>query len=268
MRRRVVCDTMVCISIVMHSILQPRSFLFVIIFMLFWGVSSMSVSASNIPIASTVELAGTELVEEGMVVVVLEEQVAYSVSSFADDPNVYGVTSKQPPVFFSTGTNTVPVISEGVAQVRVVSENGPIKRGELLVSASTPGSAMRAGDDDQHVFAIALEAYADTDSVGYIQAEIGVSKAQAERASQQKDEETQTDTTLFRGATAAVLVIGALFFVLYSFRSAIVQGVTSVGRNPRARIPIMTLSVANVLFALVLCVLIIFIAVAILVLPL
>lgn len=233
--------------------------------------------ASNIPIASTVALSGVVPTQEGVVIIANEETEQYMVSESAADPRVYGVTAAQPPVVFSTGTNTVPVITEGVALVQVVSENGAIERGDLLVTSATMGAAMRAGEEDRDVFAVALEAYDDSGEIGRIQADVGIAKALAERSAREAaqeaavsegDEETEGKSSVFRGVIAAVLVIGALFFVLYSFRSAIIQGVTSVGRNPRARVPIMTLSVASIVFALLLCALIIFIAVAILILPL
>lgn len=236
-----------------------------------------AVEANNIPIASTVALSGTVPTQEGVVIIANEEAEQYMVSEGAVDPRVYGVTAAQPPVVFSTGTNTVPVITEGVALVQVVSENGVIERGDLLVTSATEGAAMRAGEEDQNVFAVALETYDGGDEIGRIQADVGVANALAERnaresareaAATEGDEEAEGKSSVFRGVIAAVLVIGALFFVLYSFRSAIIQGVTSVGRNPRARVPIMTLSVASIVFALLLCALIIFIAVAILILPL
>lgn len=234
-----------------------------------------TVFASNIPIASTVVLQGPVSADEGLVVIADEEQASYALSAEAVDPRVYGVIAAKPPVVFSTGTNTVPVIAEGVAIVQVTRENGPIARGDFLVTADTPGMAMRASDEDQYVFAVALESFDGETDTGRIQAEVGADKAQAARsaareaaAASEGEGDPDKTTTIIRGAIAAVLAIGALFFVLYSFRSAIVQGVTSVGRNPRARIPIMTLSVANVLFALVLFAIIVFVAVAILVLPL
>ena len=187
---------------------------------LFLGCA-LSVSATNIPIASTVALESAVPVAEGVVIVADEEESIYTVSSSAADSRVYGVTAELPPVVFSTGTNTVPVITEGVTMVQVTDENGSIERGDLLVSAHTSGAAMRAGDDDVYVFAVALESYDGVDSIGQIQAEIGKAKALALRESQiasRTSAETEGDTenklTLFRGVVAAVLVIGALFFCI------------------------------------------------------
>jgi hypothetical protein len=40
--------------------------------------------------------------------------------------------------------DTVPVGVAGVIPTKVSAENGPIRRGDILVSASTPGHAMRS----------------------------------------------------------------------------------------------------------------------------
>jgi len=40
----------------------------------------------------------------------------------------------------------VPMGVVGVIPTKVSGENGPIQRGDLLVTSSTPGHAMRAGD--------------------------------------------------------------------------------------------------------------------------
>jgi len=42
------------------------------------------------------------------------------------------------------GMRAFPVTLAGCAPCKVTDENGPIKRGDLLTSSSTPGHAMRA----------------------------------------------------------------------------------------------------------------------------
>ena len=44
------------------------------------------------------------------------------------------------------GSQDLPIALSGQVYVRVTGENGPIVPGDLLVSSSTPGAAMRAGD--------------------------------------------------------------------------------------------------------------------------
>ncbi|HET7452283.1 MAG TPA: hypothetical protein VFL12_06045, partial [Thermoanaerobaculia bacterium] len=44
------------------------------------------------------------------------------------------------------GSPQVPLAVAGMIPVEVTGENGPIRPGDLLVSSSTPGHAMRAPD--------------------------------------------------------------------------------------------------------------------------
>ena len=249
---------------------------FLVLFMLLLNTAAVSVvHADSLPAASTVSLVDVAQVAEGMVVVAVESTEAYTTSTVIDDPQVYGTIAALPPVVFATGENETPVITEGIAFVQVSDEGGEIKRGDLLVSSSQPGVAMRAGETHQNVFAIALESLEG--NVGVIQAEVGAQRAQLLRSQQRelaaasvaKEEVIDPQKFSFiRGAVALVLVVGALGFLLYSFRLLLTHGVVSVGRNPRARGSIMTFSLANILFALILCAVVVFIAVAILVLPL
>ena len=235
-----------------------------------------STLANSLPTAETVTLEEVGTVSEGTVVVANEDTGTYRVSSSADAAAIYGVAAARPPVVYTTENNNVPVITEGIAFVRVTSSNGEIRRGDLLVSSEEEGVAMRAGESEQYVFAIALEPLVTGSGVGVIQAEVGSDRAQTLRNLQREQaaaalaetEGVESSFSWVRAVIATVIIVGGLFFVLYSFRSTIAHGVVSVGRNPRAKRSILTLSVANIVFALALCGVVVFIAVAILVLPL
>jgi hypothetical protein len=166
------------------------------------------------------------------------------------------------------------VVTDGIALIQVVVSNGVIQRGDLLVTSSTTGAAMRAGKEYEHVFAVALENYEPevTNQTGIIQADVSVERAmlalEAKRqAEMNTKDEPASPVSIVRAVIAAMLVVGGLFFILYSFRSTIKAGVVSVGRNPRARGSIVALAVGNLTFALILCGVVVFIAVAILILP-
>jgi hypothetical protein len=65
---------------------------------------------------------------------------------------VIGVYSTQPAVLAGAPDTDdplagIPVAITGIAPCKVSAENGPIQRGDLLVTSSTPGHAMRAGDN-------------------------------------------------------------------------------------------------------------------------
>jgi hypothetical protein len=65
---------------------------------------------------------------------------------------VIGVYSTEPAVLAGAHDTDdplegIPVAITGIVPCKVSAENGPIQRGDLLVTSSTPGHAMRAGDN-------------------------------------------------------------------------------------------------------------------------
>jgi hypothetical protein len=48
----------------------------------------------------------------------------------------------------------------GIVPVKVITQNGPIERGDLLVSSSIPGDAMKGTDRDRLVGAVIGKALA------------------------------------------------------------------------------------------------------------
>ena len=71
-------------------------------------------------------------------------------SDVANDTLVCGVVSTKPGVLLNAdpdaldGDRKVPIALSGRVPCRVVDENGPIRRGDLLTSSPIPGHAMRA----------------------------------------------------------------------------------------------------------------------------
>jgi hypothetical protein len=63
-------------------------------------------------------------------------------------------------------SDMVPMGVVGVVPTKVSAENGPIRRGDLLVSSSTPGHAMKGTDRDRMLGAIIGKALADFDGPG------------------------------------------------------------------------------------------------------
>jgi hypothetical protein len=232
------------------------------------------VLANTIQVSPTVSFVGADVAGEGSVVTVDSVEEQYSISARAHHDSVYGVTAAQPALVFQTGEQEVPVVTDGITYVQVSSQGGQISRGDFLVTAELAGVARKAADDESYVFAIALEDYQSdvADQIGFIQADVSVQRAvvalEARRQAQMSTTDTAPDPiSIVRAVLAVVLLVGGLFFVLYSFRSNIKAGVVSVGRNPRARSSIVALTIGNLTFALVLFAVVVFIAVAILILP-
>lgn len=224
--------------------------------------------ANEMPIASTVPIED-EAVEAGAVVRYSETDDTFTVTKTPRDAQVYGVVNERPALVFVTATTAVPVVTGGVSDVLVSTENGPVARGDVLTSASRTGYAMRADLEDRAVFAIALEG---TDADGLIEAEIGVEEARALQRERRADALEQTDdagliVSTARAALAAALVLGALGFVLYSFRSVMTSGVLSIGRNPRAKRSVMAATIGSMILAVILIAVVVFVAIGILVLP-
>jgi len=73
-------------------------------------------------------------------------------SSSPYDPRVVGVYSTQPGFVGGSSdeldnAGKIPLAVVGVVPVKASAENGPIAPGDLLVASSTPGHAMKAGDN-------------------------------------------------------------------------------------------------------------------------
>lgn len=104
--------------------------------------------------AESVAAAGShENYEPGDVLVIDENadrQVALSSEPYAT--NVAGVYSTKPGIIGSQHEmgeypeNEIPVAMVGIVPCKVSTENGPIHRGDLLVTSSTPGVAMKGTD--------------------------------------------------------------------------------------------------------------------------
>lgn len=259
------------------SVVTLATWMSLVSLLFFFPAGMFAQAQGTLPVATTIELQGGTGVA-GEVVIFNNDTNTYFVSETANDARVYSVTALSPALVFVTGSGTVAVVSSGLAHVQVNSEGGAIERGDLLTTSDTRGVAKKAAEDEENVFAIALESFPDGgQSQGTIAADIGIKQAQALRNAQLETSAKEVEPSLIakalpvstvRYAIATLIAVGALMFILYSFRSTIAKGVVSIGRNPKARMSIMTLAFGNILFALILCAVAIFVAIGVLVLPL
>jgi len=81
--------------------------------------------------------------EPGDVMVISSIPQTLEVSGSAYSLDVAGVISTEPAHLMNTDEDGLPLALSGRVPVKVTSENGPIAIGDLLVSSSTPGHAMR-----------------------------------------------------------------------------------------------------------------------------
>ena len=93
-------------------------------------------------------------------------------SQHAFDGAVVGVYSTKPAFVGDNSSDanlqSVPVALAGVVPVKVTSENGVVAPGDLLVSSSTPGHAMRAGENPAIGSVIGKALESDDESFGMI----------------------------------------------------------------------------------------------------
>ncbi|MFH1460366.1 MAG: hypothetical protein ABIG64_08390 [Candidatus Omnitrophota bacterium] len=64
------------------------------------------------------------------------------------DSHVAGIISQDPKLFLGDEQGKMPLALAGIVKCKVTNENGPIKIGDLLVSASLAGYAMQAAPDE------------------------------------------------------------------------------------------------------------------------
>jgi hypothetical protein len=97
-------------------------------------------------LAERVDINPNETVEAGDVMMVDPASPdRYQKSNQAYEPTVAGVISTNPTIIVGNGKTqqTAPLAMVGRVPVKYSEENGPIQRGDLLVSANTPGYAMK-----------------------------------------------------------------------------------------------------------------------------
>ena len=243
----------------------------------------MPVFAGNeVPVAVSIPVTGESIPVAGTVVSYDEEGDIYPISHLQAGYPPFGVVSERPVLILDTDLDmsTVPVVVQGVTRVRVTDIGGPISRGTILGSSDVLGVAQKADIKDDDVFAIALEeVFFGGQDESVVLVEVNVAKArliQEERRAELEDT-LITDpnssgrttgeiiATTARIAVAMIVAGVSLAFILYTFRSIWVNGVTAVGRNPRAQKSVMLMSIGSSVLLLVLAVFMVVVALAVLV---
>jgi hypothetical protein len=103
--------------------------------------------ADVLPVAGS----ASELEPGDVLVISKSQDRAVELSPKSFDTSVIGIYSTKPGFLGGVGLGTqvvngVPVALAGIVPCKVSAENGPIQRGDLLTTSSTPGHAMRAGE--------------------------------------------------------------------------------------------------------------------------
>jgi hypothetical protein len=197
--------------------------------------------------------------------IVSKNNQAYSPSSSAYDTAIIGVITVRPAVEIppkELPPGFSPVITSGIAQVRVNGQNGPINPGDPITSSDTQGVGMKAT------------------STGFI---LGISQ---EGATFNQTEETLIEVLIsprilytkptstpyvtrlrdnlslsaiaaieephvaFRYTVAGLVVLAALIFSFFSFTHLAKDSISAIGRNPLAQNMIKSGIVLNFIISL------------------
>lgn len=127
---------------------------------LYAGSATIGTPGSPGDLAERVDIAVDDTVEPGDVVIVdSENSDTYRRSQVAYEQSVAGVISTNPSLVIGFGQtqNTAVMALVGRVPIKVSTENGPIRRGDVLVTASSTGYAMRydsSKDDDAKIVGI------------------------------------------------------------------------------------------------------------------
>lgn len=229
---------------------------------------------SDLPLAETIPFADTA-VAVGTVIAQDEDTEGFTYAASAVSNQAYGVVATRPPIVLVTASNTVPVVTRGTTEVLVASTPS-LTRGDVLTLSETPGVATKATSTSEAVFAVVLEASTATTAPTqrvlanidrrHAEQAFAVATEQIGAATSSEEEEGPL-AAFWRPLIASLFAAGAIAFLLLSIRSILKNGITSVGRNPRAQRSVVVLAIASVLAVLLITAVILLTAIAVLVLP-
>jgi len=117
---------------------------------IYMDAPSPSVDAYGVPIEGhhvwdiSEGIAAVDCQAGDLVVISAEEDKILVRSRKKFSQNIAGVISEDPKIYMGPAQGKQPLALTGIVKCNAVTENGAIKKGDLLVSSSTPGYAMRA----------------------------------------------------------------------------------------------------------------------------
>jgi hypothetical protein len=171
----------------------------------------------------------------------------YLLSKTPYDPQIFGVVSLNPAVYYknTTAKNVTPVISSGEVLVRVSSKNGNINAGDFITSSSTPGVGEKVTDNG-YVLGRAQQAFisSNPNTTGLILVTMQPHFAQITNNIAHNvfsaftfglNEALNTPLGTIRYFVAGVITILSFYLGFRFFARASNRGVEAIGRNPLAK---------------------------------
>lgn len=167
-------------------------------------------------------------------------------TTFPYDSLVIGVVSRDAGIILSSNddTNSVPVIADGIVYVLVSTDQGDIKKQDLLTTSTIPGVAVKSRRSG-YVLGYALEDYSSNDpkKIGKIAVNLSLHyyNSRPTLAGTLTDilkiallPSDSSPAPIFKYIVAALVVLGSFALGFISFGRTAAKGVEALGRNPSA----------------------------------
>jgi len=148
---------------------------------------------------------------------------------------MFGVVVTNPIISVQPRTeNTIPIISSGIANVRV-SGLEPVKSGDYITLSDNPGVGIKTSQSD-YVLGRALADYSGS-GIELIPVEINISYVDIGQLGNVPSELVKylNQPNFFRYALAFVTGLITLFAATYAFIKFTSNGIVAIGRNPLAK---------------------------------
>lgn len=243
-------------------------------------VSVIRAQIGNTSIARTYTVEGAQAVSGDLVSFDKDRQSLHLTKS-VNDTTLFGVVIDRPAIVLRSTEAGVPIISSGEASVNVTALGGPIQAGDYITTSTEPGKGQKASVTDTFVVGTALESFGTASSSPTTSGTIAVHLSIGPRpidGSTTTDAHVSSVTTskngtgitvpvVFKYILAALVAIGSITISFRSFGSSIKESIVSVGRNPLAKNSIQSMVVLNTFLIVLVSAAGLFVAFAILFLP-
>lgn len=162
------------------------------------------------------------------------------------DPQVLGVVARDAGMILSAnvGKNSVPVISDGTVYVLVSTQQGTIKKGDLITTSTIPGVGVKATQTG-YVLGNAMDAYSNSDpkrigkiavnlSLHYFNSRPTLLGTLTDILKIAVLPSSNSPSAIFKYIVAALVVLGSFTLGFFTFARTAAKGVEALGRNPSA----------------------------------
>ncbi|SRR5258706_844159 len=200
--------------------------------------------AATLGVAHYVEVKDIKKVKDAMVISTSTLGAIPSIVPY--DSQVIGVISFDAAILINTNgsSKTVPIISDGNVYILVSSQQGNIKKGDLLATSSIPGVAVKATKSG-YVLGTSLEDYSASDpkkidkiavalNLHYVNSKPIFPGNLSDLFNGVLLPTANGPSPIFKDLVAAAVVMGSLILGFLSFGRTAAKGVEALGRNPAA----------------------------------